>query len=152
MEDQFQGWWWWRQWTKVRAVMWSAFLIPNEGYIHCGHNLGKLLDTGFLSAYKISNFHVRLKHSLTSSEEDEETFLPPKVLFFYLLVSGILPLRCFWYKFISRFVIFLCLLTLCSLSKITCCQFCFWDLNKEFPIVKPTSLSEEWPNLVILPF
>lgn len=55
----------------------------------------------------------------------------------FILVNGTLPLRFFWYKFISRFVIFLCLLTMCGLSKMTRCYFCFWDVSKGFPMTKP---------------
>lgn len=55
----------------------------------------------------------------------------------FILVNGTLPLRFIWYKFISRFVIFLCLLTMCGLSKMTRCYFCFWDVSKGFPMTKP---------------
>lgn len=44
---------------------------------------GCFIYISYFVCFKRSILHFRLKHSLTSSEEDEETFLPPKVLFFY---------------------------------------------------------------------
>lgn len=40
----------------------------------------------------------------------------------------------------QNFVRFLCLLTLCGFYKITCCQFCFWDVSKGFPTTKSQHL------------